>query len=237
MNAACYCQNKEPFMPRRDEAYIGVLIDDLITRGTQEPYRMFTSRAEYRLLLREDNADLRLTPVAKAYGLIDEHRYRAFSAKCTAIKTESDRLQSVLVKPGSPQAVALNEQLDAPLSREYRATELLRRPTLTYQQLTAIEGIGPGITNQQAAEQIEIQAKYAGYIQRQEEEISRLMRQETLRIPDDMNYAEIIGLSNEVRFKLSEAKPHTLGMATRIPGITPAAISLLLVHLKKRKTA
>jgi tRNA uridine 5-carboxymethylaminomethyl modification enzyme len=237
INAACYCQDKSPFTPRRDEAYIGVLIDDLITRGTQEPYRMFTSRAEYRLLLREDNADLRLTPQAKEFGLIGEAHWASFSAKCEAIRSESERLQAVAVKPFTPQAEALNSLLEAPLARDYRAMELLRRPTLSYQQLVAIDGIGPGIDNQQAAEQIEIQAKYAGYIQRQEEEINRLMRQETLRIPDDINYSEIIGLSNEVRLKLSQSRPQTLGTASRIPGMTPAAISLLLVHLKKRKSA
>lgn len=235
INAARFTQGQEAWYPRRDEAYIGVLIDDLITQGTQEPYRMFTSRAEYRLLLREDNADLRLTPKARELGLIDEERWVAFETKCAVIETEKQRLQTTLVRPQTMAAQQLEPLLDQPLAREYRLMDLLRRPGITYQDLMAIPELGPGIENAKAAEQIEIQAKYAGYIDRQEEEIAKLVRQETLNIPSDMNYQEIVGLSNEVRQKLHAAKPATIGMAGRIPGMTPAAISLLLVHLKKRK--
>jgi tRNA uridine 5-carboxymethylaminomethyl modification enzyme len=235
INAARLVQEKEAWTPRRDEAYIGVLIDDLVTRGTQEPYRMFTSRAEYRLLLREDNADQRLTPAAREFGLIDDQRWEAFERKRQAIADETGRLQSTFVRPDTPAARKLEPLLDQPLVREYRMLELLKRPNITYQNLTAIEELGPGIADEKAAEQIEIQAKYAGYIDRQEEEIARLHKQETLKIPEDLDYNDIIGLSNEVRQKLSLSRPLTVGMASRVPGITPAAISLLLVHLKKRK--
>lgn len=235
INAARLVSEQEAFCPRRDEAYIGVLIDDLVTRGTQEPYRMFTSRAEYRLLLREDNADLRLTPKGRELGVVDDDRWRAYEKKQVLIEQETARLQSTLVRPQSDAAIALEPLLEAPLAREYRMMELLRRPTIRYQDLVAIDALGPAIADDKAAEQIEIQAKYAGYIDRQEEEIARTLRQETLRIPNEMNYAEIFGLSNEVRQKLSQAKPATVGMASRIPGMTPAAISLLLVHIKKRK--
>lgn len=235
MNAALFAKDQEAWTPRRDEAYIGVLIDDLVTRGTQEPYRMFTSRAEYRLLLREDNADLRLTPKGRDLGLVSEERWTRFEAKRQVIETETQRFQATFVRPNTPAADHLRPLLDQPLTREYRMMELLRRPTLSYQDLVTAPELGPGVEDTQAAEQIEIQAKYAGYIDRQEEEIARLLRQETLRVPDDFNYGEIVGLSNEVRQKLQLAKPATVGMASRIPGITPAAISLLLVHLKKRK--
>ncbi|VVC76858.1 tRNA uridine 5-carboxymethylaminomethyl modification enzyme MnmG [Aquicella siphonis] len=235
INAARLVQDQEPWTPRRDEAYIGVLIDDLITRGTQEPYRMFTSRAEYRLLLREDNADLRLTPKARELGLVDEDRWQQFAAKRELITAESQRLQSTFIRPDTPAAKKIEPLLEQPLTREYRLMELLRRPAVSYRDLAGIEELGPSIADEKAAEQIEIQAKYAGYIDRQEEEIARLMRQETLRLPDDLDYGEIVGLSNEVRQKLRQGRPATVGMAARIPGITPAAISLLLVHLKKRK--
>ena len=236
INAARYVQEQVAWTPRRDEAYIGVLIDDLITRGTQEPYRMFTSRAEYRLLLREDNADLRLTPKAYEFNLIDEARWQRFETKQQAIEQEGKRLQSTIVRPDTTTGKKVEALLNQPLAREYRLLELLRRPTLTYQHLMSIEELGPALTDDQAAEQIEIQAKYAGYIDRQEDEIAKLMRQETLKLPENLNYADIVGLSNEVRQKLNQAKPATVGQASRIPGITPAAISLLLVHLKKRKT-
>jgi tRNA uridine 5-carboxymethylaminomethyl modification enzyme len=235
INAARLIQDQEAFCPRRDEAYIGVLVDDLVTRGTLEPYRMFTSRAEYRLLLREDNADLRLTPKAKEFGLIDDARWEAFQRKCAAIETETQRLQTTFVHPDTAPAKQLEPLLAQPLAREYRMMDLLRRPDITYRDLIAIETLGPGISDEKAAEQIEIQAKYAGYIERQEDEIARSLRQETLKIPDDMNYAEVISLSNEVRQKLAANRPATVGMAARIPGMTPAAISLLLVALKKRK--
>lgn len=234
INAARYIQNKEAWSPRRDEAYIGVLIDDLITRGTQEPYRMFTSRAEYRLSLREDNADARLTPKAHELGLIDEARYQRFNQKQETIAKEQKRLQETLIHPNTPAAMAINAYIEQPLAREYHLPELLRRPELTYGRLMAINELGPGIDDIEAAEQIEIQLKYAGYINRQLEEIARHTRQETLRIPDEMNYTDITGLSNEVQQKLANVRPSTVGMASRIPGITPAAISLLLVHLKRK---
>lgn len=235
INAARLVQEQDAWCPRRDEAYIGVLVDDLVTRGTQEPYRMFTSRAEYRLLLREDNADLRLTPKAHELGLIDEQRWEQFECKREVIAAETHRLQKTFVHPETTSAKQLEPLLDQPLTREYRMMELLRRPNITYQDLVSIAELGPGIADAKAAEQIEIQAKYAGYIDRQEEEIARLLRQETLKVPEDMNYADIIGLSNEVRQKLAHARPETVGIASRIPGMTPAAISLLVVALKKRK--
>lgn len=236
INAARFVKELESWSPRRDEAYIGVLIDDLVTRGTQEPYRMFTSRAEYRLLLREDNADLRLTPKAKEFGLIDEEHWQHFEDKREAIENETQRLKSTFVRAGSDAAKQLEPWLDQPLTREYRMMELLRRPNITYKNLTSVSDLGPSIENEKAAEQIEIQAKYAGYIDRQEDEIAKSLRQETMRIPDDIDYAEIKSLSNEVRQKLHHARPHTVGIASRLPGMTPAAISLLLVHLKKNKT-
>ncbi len=235
LNAARYVQEQEAWTPRRDQAYIGVLIDDLVTRGTQEPYRMFTSRAEYRLLLREDNADLRLTPIAKELGLIDEQRIQAFEQKQEQIEKETERLRNLFVRPGTNAAKTIESLTEQALTREYRVSELLRRPNLSYQQLMSIEELGPGVNDDQVAQQIEIQAKYAGYIDRQEEEIAKLSRYETLKLPEDLDYDEIVGLSTEVRQKLKQTKPTTVGQASRIPGITPAAISLLLVHLKKRK--
>lgn len=237
LNAARLVQEQPSWTPRRDEAYIGVLIDDLVTRGTSEPYRMFTSRAEYRLILREDNADLRLTPIGKSLGLVDDARIKAFETKQMAIAEESQRLHLTFVRPDTPAGNEIMQWLEQPLAREYRLSDLLRRPELNYEKLMQLSGIGPGITDEKAAEQIEIQAKYAGYIDRQEEEIAKVTRQETIKIPSNLNYAEIIGLSNEVRQKLSSAQPETLGMASRIPGMTPAAVSLLLVHLKKKKIA
>jgi tRNA uridine 5-carboxymethylaminomethyl modification enzyme len=235
INAARLVKEQEPWTPRRDEAYIGVLIDDLVTRGTTEPYRMFTSRAEYRLLLREDNADLRLMPKARELGLIDEPYWQAFQYKQEMITQERSRLQSVIVRPDTPAAKQIETLIEQPLVREYRLVELLKRPSLSYHQLMTIEELGPGIVHEKAAEQIEIQAKYAGYIERQEEEIAKLIRQESAKIPENIDYVEIAGLSTEVKQKLNQIRPVTVGMATRIPGITPAAISLLLVHLKKRK--
>lgn len=237
INAARLVFDKEPWTPRRDEAYIGVLIDDLITKGTSEPYRMFTSRAEYRLLLREDNADLRLTPKARDLGLIDDERFRYFEKKRQQIFEETLRLQKTIVRPNTTIGDQMTSLLGQPLAREYRLLELLRRPAVNYRDLMAISEIGPGIIDEKAAEQIEIQAKYAGYIDRQEEEIARLLKQETLKIPTDLNYNDIVGLSSEVRQKLSQARPETIGIASRIPGMTPAAVSLLLVHLKKRKAS
>lgn len=234
INAARFIKEKESWTPRRDEAYIGVLIDDLITRGTLEPYRMFTSRAEYRLLLREDNADLRLTPKAYELGLIDETRFHAFDEKVKAIEREKARLDKLLVHPNTKAAFAIQDLIAKPLTREYHVSELLRWPDLNYQQLMAIDTLGPPLDDLKAAEQIEIQAKYAGYIARQEEEIARQLRHETLKIPQDFNYTNLSGLSHEVKLKLTQIKPSTIGMASRVPGVTPAAVSLLLVHLKKR---
>lgn len=237
INAAHLVFERPAFTPRRDEAYIGVLIDDLITRGTLEPYRMFTSRAEYRLLLREDNADLRLTPKARELGLIDEDRWVRFEAKTAAIDSEAKRFKTTFVHPNTPAALQLNPLLELPITREYALIDLLRRPNLNYATLTAIETLGPGIADQEAAEQIEIQAKYAGYIDRQNDDIAKQQRYESLNIPDHLDYQNVVGLSNEVRQKLIAAKPANIGMASRIPGITPAAISLLLVHMKRRTVA
>jgi tRNA uridine 5-carboxymethylaminomethyl modification enzyme len=235
INAALKTQGKDPFTLRRDEAYLGVLIDDLITMGTKEPYRMFTSRAEYRLLLREDNADLRLTSKAHALGLVDEVQWRAFSIKQEMIATEQVRLRKTWIRPDTTLGKAAAELLQQPLTREYHAEELLRRPEVSYQKLMTLTDLGPGVSDEKAAEQIEIQIKYAGYIERQEAEINRQRRYEELALPADLNYDEITSLSTEVKQKLNAARPATLGMAARVPGITPAAISLLLVHLKKRK--
>lgn len=237
MNAALKAQEREAFTLRRDEAYLGVLVDDLITKGTSEPYRMFTSRAEYRLRLREDNADARLTPRAHALGMIDEARWARFSAKQEAITQETERLRTHLIRPGSVTAAALEAKLGTDFSRDYHALDLLRRPELSYESLLAMEGLGLPIDDREAAEQIEIQVKYDGYIQRQDDEIAKHQRQEMTTLPHDFDYRGIRGLSNEVQQKLAAAKPATVGMASRIPGITPAAISLLLVHLKKSKCA
>lgn len=234
INAARWVRDLDSWTPRRDEAYIGVLIDDLVTRGTLEPYRMFTSRAEYRLLLREDNADLRLTPKGNELGLVDETRWQAFETKRELIAQESERLHATFVRPQTPVAEQLETLLQTPLSREYRLMDILRRPNINYSQLMSVDEIGPGLSHTQAAEQIEIQVKYAGYIDRQQEEINKSSRNENLKVPENLDYNNIVGLSAEVRQKLFQAKPVTVGMASRVPGITPAAISLLLVHLKKK---
>jgi len=233
LNAALKVQDKAPWCPRRDEAYIGVLIDDLITRGTLEPYRMFTSRAEYRLLLREDNADLRLTAKGRELGVVDEVRWRAFAEKREAIQREQQRLQDTWVRPGRIGDEEVERVLGAPLAREFRAAELLRRPGVTYHSLMTLPGVGPGSADPKVAEQVEIQACYAGYIDRQQEEIERHRRHEETVVPQDFDYARVRGLSAEVREKLLRIRPATLGQAARIAGVTPAAISLLLVHLKK----
>ncbi|GGO66773.1 tRNA uridine-5-carboxymethylaminomethyl(34) synthesis enzyme MnmG [Bowmanella pacifica] len=234
MNAALQVQGKECWTPRRDEAYVGVLIDDLATMGTQEPYRMFTSRAEYRLLLREDNADLRLTAKGRELGLVDDVRWAAFNTKVEAIETERQRLRSQWIHPGHAAVEALNLKLKNPVSREHSLEELVRRPEVTYAELMKISDLGPGLEDPQAAEQVEIQIKYAGYIERQKDEIERTQRNENTLLPIDLDYSVISGLSNEVVAKLESARPETVGKASRISGITPAAISLLLVHLKKQ---
>lgn len=235
LNAARFAQDKEPWTPKRDEAYIGVLIDDLITQGTQEPYRMFTSRAEYRLLLREDNADLRLTAKGRELGLVDDERWQAFNAKCEAIEQERQRLKTTWIQAGSLAAENLQKAFGMELQREYSLLDLLKRPEMTYANLMAVEGIDSITLEAKAAEQIEIQAKYHGYIERQEMEIERQRRHESTKIPADMDYDRVDSLSNEVRQKLKVHRPESVGMASRIPGVTPAAISLLLVHLKKMK--
>ncbi|MDQ8039828.1 MAG: tRNA uridine-5-carboxymethylaminomethyl(34) synthesis enzyme MnmG [Rickettsiella sp.] len=234
LNAARKAQEKSAWFPRRDEAYIGVLIDDLITQGTLEPYRMFTSRAEYRLLLREDNADLRLSESAYQLGLIDEARWKTVCTKRDAIEKEQHRLQKLYVRPQSLESGYIEAYLKQPLTKEYRVSELLSRPELNYNDLMQVEGLGPGIMDPQISEQIEIQAKYQGYIERQLTEIQRQARYEAILLPVDLDYNTVKGLSNEVREKLSQHKSLTLGQASRIPGVTPAAISLLLVHIKKR---
>ncbi len=233
MNAALQVQDKEPWCPRRDEAYVGVLIDDLITQGTQEPYRMFTSRAEYRLLLREDNADLRLTEKGRELGLVDDERWAVFEAKREAIVQEQQRLQGCWLRPGQCDEVVVEQVLGSTLNKELRVSEALRRPDVTYKSLMSLLEIGPGVADIKVAEQIEIQAKYAGYIDRQREEIERQRRYEETVLPDDLDYTVVKGLSNEVRQKLLDHRPGTLGQAARTPGITPSAVSLLLVHLKK----
>ncbi|TRO33608.1 tRNA uridine-5-carboxymethylaminomethyl(34) synthesis enzyme MnmG [Pseudomonas sp. ALS1131] len=231
-NAALRAQGKEPWCPRRDEAYIGVLVDDLITLGTQEPYRMFTSRAEYRLILREDNADLRLTEKGRELGLVDDERWAAFEAKREGIVQEEQRLKSTWVRPGTPQGEAIAARFGTPLAHEYNLLNLLARPEIDYATLVELTE-GPVVDNQ-VAEQVEIKTKYAGYIDRQQDEIAKLRASEDTKLPDDLDYSAISGLSKEIQFKLGNTRPATLGQAGRIPGVTPAAISLLLIHLKKR---
>lgn len=234
INAARLVQGKAAWTPTRDQAYIGVLVDDLVTLGTQEPYRMFTSRAEYRLILREDNADLRLTEVARDMGLINDEHWQQFSDKREAIEKEQQRLAGMNIPPESDFAKTFAEKLDKPLSRNYKAAELLRRPEIDYAGLTAIIGEGEGVTSS-IAEQVEIQAKYAGYLNRQQAEIEKTKRNEKTTIPNVIDYKNVRGLSNEVQQKLADHRPETIGQAGRIPGVTPAAISLLMVHLKKAK--
>ncbi|WP_068979192.1 MULTISPECIES: tRNA uridine-5-carboxymethylaminomethyl(34) synthesis enzyme MnmG [Aeromonas] len=241
LNAALRAQDKDPWHPRRDQAYMGVMMDDLSTLGTREPYRMFTSRAEYRLLLREDNADVRLTTIGRELGLVDDERWSKFNTKMEQVELERQRLRSTWIHPQHPSLAAVNALVTTPLSREQSLEELLRRPEVTYDALMAIEGVGPSVTDHAAAEQVEIQIKYAGYIERQHDEVAKQLRNENTLLPQDMDYHQVNGLSNEVKAKLSDTKPQTIGQASRISGITPAAISILLVHLKKhgllRKTA
>ncbi len=237
LNAARSSRALEPWMPRRDEAYMGVLVDDLVTRGTSEPYRMFTSRAEYRLLLRQDNADLRLTPTGHELGLVDGRRWAHFCIKREQIEREQHRLEALLVRPDSPQAAELERYFEKPLVREQFAADLLRRPELGYNELVTIEGLGPGVPDAAVAMQVEIQAKYAGYLLRQAEEIERQRRHSDQTLPLNFDYNAVRGLSSEVCEKLRDVRPETLGQAARIPGVTPAAVSLLLVHIKKHQLA
>ena len=231
-NAALRAQGKDSWCPRRDEAYIGVLVDDLITLGTQEPYRMFTSRAEYRLILREDNADLRLTEKGRELGLVDDARWEAFCKKRESITLEEQRLKSTWVRPGTEQGDAIAEKFGTPLTHEYNLLNLLSRPEIDYAGL--VEVTGQGAEDPQVAEQVEIKTKYAGYIDRQQDEIARLRASENTKLPVDIDYTGISGLSKEIQGKLGITRPETLGQASRIPGVTPAAISLLMIHLKKR---
>jgi len=234
VNAALKVRGEAPWCPGREQAYLGVLVDDLITRGAPEPYRMFTSRAEHRLMLREDNADLRLTELGRQLGLVDEERWRAYGGKREAIEQETKRLGAILVRPGELSPEQSLELFGGTLSRETHALELLRRPGVSHAGLASLAAVGGAGVAPEVAEQVEIQARYAGYIARQREEVARSRRQEETALPGTFDYAAVPGLSNEVRQKLEQVRPGTLGQAARIPGVTPAAISLLLVHLKKR---
>jgi tRNA uridine 5-carboxymethylaminomethyl modification enzyme len=234
INAALRVREREPWWPRRDQSYIGVLIDDLVTRGTREPYRMFTSRAEYRLTLREDNADLRLTEIGRVLGLVDDERWAAFSSKREALEREKARLASTWLRPADVPATEQQRVFGQALSRETNLLDLLRRPEVRYTDLVSLEGMGPGETDRRIVEQLEIEARYSGYIERQRQEIDRLRRNEETALPGDLDYRNVRGLSTEIQQKLNEHKPVTIGQASRISGVTPAAISLLLVHLKKR---
>ena len=237
VNAARYAQGKEGWSPRRDQAYLGVLVDDLITRGVAEPYRMFTSRAEYRLSLREDNADLRLTEVGRELGLVDDVRWDAFNRKRDAVAKEAERLKSTWMQPRNLPPSEAQRVLGRSMEREYSLFDLLRRPEVSYQSLLTLPNAGEPVADAAVIEQLEIQAKYQGYIDRQLEEVEKAQANETLRLPMDLDYRDVRGLSIEVQQKLNQFKPETLGQASRIQGITPAAISLLLVHLKRRNLA
>ena len=235
LNAARLVQQKEAWCPRRDEAYIGVLIDDLITHGTKEPYRMFTSRAEYRLQLREDNADLRLTEIGRGLGLVDEARWQKFDTKREAIARENERLRAVWVTPGNALGREVEATLGIAVSRETTVLDMIKRPELDYAKLVSVPSIGPGVEDAKVAEQVEIGVKYSGYLDRQREEIERQQRNEDTAIPSAFDYAGVRGLSFEVLQKLERVQPQTIGQAQRIPGMTPAAISLLLVHLTRAR--
>jgi tRNA uridine 5-carboxymethylaminomethyl modification enzyme len=243
INASLAVQGREPWWPKRSDAYIGVLVDDLISRGAPEPYRMFTSRAEYRLTLREDNADLRLTPVARELGLVDDARWSFFERKRVAIDTEIARLRAAWVRPGTDAAARLEKLLDAPFAREQRAFDLLRRPEVSYEALDAVLAADAADWREderlavQVPLQADVQAKYTGYIERQNDEIERQRRNEETQLPATIDYAQVRGLSNEARQKLVEQRPLTLGQAARIPGMTPAAVSLLLIHLKRHQAS
>ena len=232
LNASLRAQDKDTWCPRRDEAYLGVLVDDLITLGTKEPYRMFTSRAEYRLMLREDNADLRLTEKGRELGLVGEEQWRAFCEKREAIAREQERLKATWIQAGSPEAEKIEAKVQTKLLREYNLYDLLKRPELEYADLADLKG--EGVADEFVAEQIEIEAKYSGYIDRQQEEIERMRAYENTLIPSDFDFTQVEGLSNEVKQKLANAKPETLARASRISGVTPAAISQLMMYMKKR---
>jgi len=233
LNAALFVKGKDPWCPRRDEAYIGVLVDDLITRGVSEPYRMFTSRAEYRLMLREDNADLRLTETGRRLELVDDARWVAFNRKRDAIAHEQERLKATWVSPKSLRAELADRVLGKPIEREYSLMDLLKRPGVTHASLASLAASGEFAIDAAVAEQVEIQAKYQGYITRQQDEVARTEHHESLALPCDLDYGTVRGLSIEVQQRLNQHRPETVGQASRISGITPAAISLLLVHLKR----
>ncbi|MES9854906.1 MAG: tRNA uridine-5-carboxymethylaminomethyl(34) synthesis enzyme MnmG [Candidatus Thiodiazotropha sp. L084R] len=234
INAVRYAKEQQPWSPRRDEAYMGVMVDDLITQGTQEPYRMFTSRAEYRLLLREDNADLRLTETGRELGVVDDQRWQAFCEKRENIEREQQRLKDIWLRPSDVESDQAEAIFGANLSKDACALNLLARPNVAYRDLMTIPKLGSGLNNSQEIEQLEVQAKYAGYIERQKGEIDKQRANEAVTLPQDLDYANVRGLSSEVREKFQRHRPETLGQAGRIPGVTPAAISLLLIHLKKR---
>lgn len=234
LNAARYSADQEGWFPRRDQAYIGVLVDDLCTLGTKEPYRMFTSRAEYRLMLREDNADARLTETGRELGLVDDARWAHFSEKMELIEKERQRLRDIRVHPQFESVKEINAILNTPLSKEATGEDLLRRPEMDYNRLMTLSDFAPGVNSPAAAQQVEIQVKYEGYISRQQDEIQRQLRNENATLPVDLDYKQVSGLSNEVVAKLNDHKPTSIGQASRISGITPAAISILLVWLKKQ---
>lgn len=236
-NAGLYAQGKDGWCPARDEAYLGVLVDDLITRGVSEPYRMFTSRAEYRLQLREDNADMRLTEIGRKLGLVDDVRWEAFSRKLEAVAREQERLKKTFVQPANLSAELMQSVFGKPLEHEYSLFELLRRPEVSYEQVLSLGELGLGEVEPAVREQVEIAAKYQGYIDRQIDEVARSRGQENTKLPNDLDYREIHGLPIEAQQKLNAHKPETIGQASRISGITPAAISLLLVYLKRKSRA
>lgn len=233
INAGLYVKGQKPWFPRRNEAYVGVLMDDLCTLGTKEPYRMFTSRAEYRLILREDNADIRLTPKARELGIISDERWKQFEDKQNQIEKEKSRLRETSVKPSSDMGKNISEILNTPLSQEQSLEEILRRPEVKLNGLIEVSKLEPIATKEQSVEQVEIQVKYQGYLQRELDDIKKKVVNELTLLPMNFDYKQIKSLSNEVAQKLNEYKPETIGMASRISGITPAAISILLVHLKK----
>ncbi|MEA3404664.1 MAG: tRNA uridine-5-carboxymethylaminomethyl(34) synthesis enzyme MnmG [Pseudomonadota bacterium] len=236
INAARRAQQKEQWYPRRDEAYLGVLVDDLITLGTNEPYRMFTSRAEYRLMLREDNADQRLTPIARELGLIDDVRWMAFESKLESLQSELSRLKETWIYPSHDEAKKAEELMELPLSKEQSLYDLLKRPKVSYNALAELTLFGDAVTDEAVVDQVEIEAKYSGYIERQKQDIDKLRRSENMQIPEDLDLDKISGLSNEVKQKIRDHKPPTLGMASRISGITPAAISILMISIKKHRS-
>jgi tRNA uridine 5-carboxymethylaminomethyl modification enzyme len=233
LNAARQSRAEDGWWPRRDEAYLGVLVDDLITRGVSEPYRMFTSRAEYRLSLREDNADLRLTEAGRKLGLVDDARWAIFNRKRDAIAAEVERLKGIWINPNIVAMHEVERVLGKPIEREYALFDLLRRPEVSYASVMTLPGVGPALTAEDVIEQVDIQAKYHGYIERQKDEVGKMAAQESMAIPADLDYAALNGLSIEVRQRLAQHRPQTLGQASRIQGVTPAAIAVLLVHLKR----